>query len=82
MAVECISMAIPLIVLSLFLNSSAVPGSGNDSEQANCFTAIGKFLASLQMTYSQTNQSSILTNIVTGIGAGIYEELIFRLILI
>jgi len=68
MAVECILLAVPLIVLSLFLNSSSVTEN------------------SLSVTTAVNNdkviQQSLLADIVTGMGAGIYEELIFRLILI
>lgn len=60
MAIECTLLAIPLIVLSLFLNSS-------NATQAAAVEAAGQ---------------SLLADIVTGIGAGIYEELVFRLILI
>jgi hypothetical protein len=63
MAVECILLAVPLIVLSLFLNSPTMAGVMGAEEGAGN----GRFL---------------LADIVTGIGAGIYEELVFRLILI
>ena len=69
MAVECILLSAPLIVLSLFLNSST------PTEQITANSA-----AVLQQ--SAQAESSVLANIVTGIGAGIYEELVFRLILI
>ena len=94
MAVECVLLAVPLIVLTLFLTSSR----GAESN-------IGRFENSAIriQTEAPTNYSSVannhlsstsggtdgngpnramLTNIVTGIGAGIYEELVFRLILI
>ncbi|MBN1795291.1 MAG: CPBP family intramembrane metalloprotease [Sedimentisphaerales bacterium] len=61
MAVECILFALPLIVLSIVLNSSS-PAA-----------------AALQ---AGPVQRSVLADIVTGIGAGIYEELVFRLVLI
>ncbi len=63
MAVECILLAVPLIVLSLFLSSPPMAGVAGAGES----TGNGQFL---------------LADIVTGIGAGIYEELVFRLILI
>jgi len=63
MALECIIFAGPLLVLSLFLNSSvevnAAISQGGDGATAH----------------------SLMADIVTGIGAGIYEELVFRLIL-
>lgn len=61
MALECILLAIPLIVLGLLLNRGA-------AESNAVLTAV--------------QNSRLLADIVSGIGAGIYEELIFRLILI
>ena len=83
MAVECVLLAIPLIVLSCFLNSSSavqepLPASGYQNQ----------IISSCQVSQAQAEQpragrrEALLANIVTGIGAGIYEELIFRLILI
>lgn len=73
MVCECILLAVPLIVLSLFLNSSMLP---TDDPAA----------ASLMMTGLQAAggdyESSLLASVITGVGAGIYEELVFRLILI
>ena len=63
MAVECILLAVPLIVLSLFLSSPPMAGVMGAGE-------------------SRGNGQFLLADIVTGIGAGIYEELVFRLILI
>jgi membrane protease YdiL (CAAX protease family) len=71
MTLECILLAIPLIVLSLFLHSSSV--ASNSSWQS--------VPASHSAATAQA-QPSLLADIVTGIGAGIYEELLFRLILI
>jgi membrane protease YdiL (CAAX protease family) len=115
MAVECILLAVPLIVLSMFL-------SGSGQRQSD----IGRFANSaariqtgaVLKCHSVTPVSSVLlprlasrnaeagenrngglptmaeggddggkwqgllANVVTGIGAGIYEELVFRLILI
>jgi membrane protease YdiL (CAAX protease family) len=67
MAVECVLLAVPLIVLSLLLNSSV--------HAQNCASA-------LPVAGNLLKNSPLLANIVTGIGAGIYEELVFRLILI
>lgn len=72
MAIECVLMSAPLIVLSLFLNSSNL-GVG-----AGASAAAAKLAAEADIVIKR----SVLANIVTGIGAGIYEELIFRLILI
>ncbi len=66
MAFECILLAVPLLVLSLFLNSSAP------------MTNAAMFLKGNGAVINR----SLLADVVTGIGAGIYEELIFRLILI
>jgi membrane protease YdiL (CAAX protease family) len=70
MTFECILLAMPLIALSLFLNR--VPAA-NSAIVTSCSTAIEPV---------QQAQPQLLIDIVTGIGAGIYEELIFRLILI
>jgi hypothetical protein len=96
MALECIVLAIPLIVLSLFLITSA--GKKTDTQP---FTNISghniKYEDKLiQCSQKDSNRlqapekkpiesvvkSNIMAEIVTGIGAGIYEELVFRLILI
>jgi len=95
MAVECILLAAPLIVLSLIL--SRPTGQSTDvAEFTDGFTQvrteaglIGSGIAEdgLRLMSAGTNegavrQGSLMASIVTGIGAGIYEELIFRLILI
>ncbi|MFA5554847.1 MAG: CPBP family intramembrane glutamic endopeptidase [Phycisphaerae bacterium] len=73
MHIECILLSIPLIVLSLALNTSA--GSGIPAQADMLMSG---FLGQAEVFV----QHSVLADIVTGIGAGIYEELIFRLILI
>ena len=94
MAVECILLAVPLIVLSLFLNSPARRGgdvawAGGDvvrvqgEAEPGALGPVGVLSASGSEAGSvEPGGRSLLTNIVTGIGAGIYEELVFRLILI
>ena len=94
MAVECILLAVPLIVLSMFLS-----GSGQRQGDIDQFTnrAIRIQTGAALRCYSVTNDGlpaaaegggdggkwqGLLANIVSGIGAGIYEELVFRLILI
>lgn len=67
MAFECILLAIPLLVLSLFLNSSAPATNSAVPLQSGTDALVSR---------------SLLADVVTGVGAGIYEELIFRLILI
>ena len=94
MAVECVLLAVPLIVLTLFLTSSkgAESNIGRFENSAiriqtevptNCSSVANNHLSS---TAGETDRNepnrAMLTNIVTGIGAGIYEELVFRLILI
>ncbi len=95
MAIECSLLAVPLIVLSLLLNSSARPQS-HISRFDNSVTRIqaevvpsrSAILANsleaelIPRSSTEVNAQSLLADVVTGIGAGIYEELIFRLILI
>jgi hypothetical protein len=68
MTIECVILAVPLIVLSLLVNRPAAPPPAT----ANLYPLAAQ---------SQT-APRLLVDIVTGIGAGIYEELVFRLILI
>jgi len=91
MLVECILLAVPLIVFSLFLSSPA-------RQHGRSSMATAPSVAVAAAPVSQTTQpvcapaaatgraapaeQSLLANIITGIGAGIYEELVFRLILI
>jgi hypothetical protein len=89
MAGECIVLAIPLIVLALVLNRAPKPQStaGVFNEITVCST-----IAPLQTDQPSDGNSrqtgtglhcrSVKMDILTGIGAGIYEELIFRLVLI
>lgn len=66
MAGECLLLTVPLIVLSLLLNRE--PAVSNTAALA---------------TGQVAEASNLLwIDVVTGIGAGIYEELVFRLILI
>ncbi len=117
MMIECILLAVPLIVLSLVLSGPAEPKS-NVGPGVSCAPKIqveevfrlwtstssveprtsrsysrvvpscsslisNKFWsATAQAGRNRANGQSLLANIITGIGAGIYEELIFRLILI
>lgn len=91
MTVECILLAVPLIVLSLFL-SRPVQRTGDVAQPAYSTLQTappdGSFagnytlaLAGASAGSSNARGESLLADIVTGIGAGIYEELIFRLIL-
>lgn len=102
MTIECVLLAIPLIVLSLFLNSTTTPRHSriNDvtpttivvqcAAHQNTAPAPAKTkhqqpkapVAAKPKPKPQSSLLAVLTDIVTGIGAGIYEELLFRLILI
>lgn len=93
MVFECVLLAVPLIVLSLMFNSPPV-NSDNSSQlssarpparvvavQAVCVW--GEDPASVgYLAAARPKAHSLMTDIVTGVGAGIYEELVFRLILI
>lgn len=94
MAAECVLLAVPLIVLTLFLNSSHGPQDHNASFSGGWppEQRIGATVCA--STTEQTPSTppggsprraftrSLPADVVTGIGAGIYEELIFRLIMI
>jgi hypothetical protein len=73
MTVECILLALPLLVLSLAMNRPAVP------ETMPTVTPAASFIAG---AVAPSGGGGLWGDIVTGIGAGIYEELVFRLILI
>ena len=94
MSMECILLAVPLIVLTLFMGSSAAQNSNVSRYEPNniqtqivslpvCSSVTSDNLTSLSAEAGEVADSeSLLANIITGIGAGIYEELVFRLILI
>lgn len=94
MGIECVLLAVPLIVLTLFLSTSGGPQTGaaffGDSPPAvqaerapTCSPLADRGPLSLGNEVRRgTSNHPLLANIVTGIGAGIYEELVFRLILI
>ena len=94
MAAECVLLAVPLIVLTLFLNSSSGPQGHSASFDGSwtpeqriyataCISTTGQIPAAPPSAGAhRTLTRSLPADIVTGIGAGIYEELIFRLILI
>ena len=94
MMVECILLAVPLIVLSLFLSGAAdptgkvvEPGYATVHTQAETLAgwpaAVGGATSPMAAVTKdgEPGSKSLLADVVTGIGAGIYEELIFRLIL-
>lgn len=94
MVVECILLAVPLIVLTLFLSSSTesqanMGGYDNGSviTPKGTSPACSPVAAYAPLSLAAGNGSDVtnrnlLANIITGIGAGIYEELVFRLVLI
>ena len=93
MAIECALLAVPLIVLSLFLITNSSVQEQGEVGQFGDIAVVVQADTGLN-TLSGTNdgdaagienggeQDGLLANIVTSIGAGIYEELVFRLILI
>jgi len=94
MAIECALLAVPLIVLAMFLGSWTGPRTdASQIDDAAIRVRIGppqecsslvvcgptKLAASPGVRRSDR---PLLADFVSGIGAGIYEELVFRLILI
>lgn len=96
MIIECVLLAIPLIVLSLMVNRSVSEDKSQYLAANVCnrlsvtaVTAVAAPEVSVDETEATDKASAavvgdkgLMVNIVTGIGAGIYEELVFRLILI
>jgi len=94
MVVECILLAVPLIVLTLFLSSSTASRANMEQDNNNwaitpteplpACSSIASFspLSLSAGNGSEPTNRHLLANIITGIGAGIYEELVFRLVLI
>ena len=91
MFLECVVFAIPLIVLGFVLNNSAAPPLPDSppatqtaivqTSVTSC-SAVSSTVDEQQYHAPATYQRYWLADIITGIGAGIYEELIFRLVLI
>ncbi|MEJ5258960.1 MAG: CPBP family intramembrane glutamic endopeptidase [Anaerohalosphaeraceae bacterium] len=67
MTAECLLLSVPLIVLSLLLNRTA---------------EITSNAAMMLSSVLSLARQELWLQVITGIGAGIYEELVFRLILI
>jgi hypothetical protein len=97
MAVECVLLAIPLVVFSLAFHNvpqinppKAAPSDGNHlyaqvrtvAQSPPSWTQVKSELLSQPVAEEGTKAHSLMANIITGVGAGIYEELVFRLILI
>jgi membrane protease YdiL (CAAX protease family) len=90
MVLECIFLAIPLILLSLFFNS---PGVSSDHLARLDGARPPAVVCAAELPVAPPDGGAavsdggsrmrwLMTDIVTGVGAGIYEELVFRLILI
>ncbi|MHC4362501.1 MAG: CPBP family intramembrane glutamic endopeptidase, partial [Planctomycetota bacterium] len=88
MLVECVLLALPLIVFGLLLNGPAEPQADFDKSTMLfggipvCSSAANEGQSSAVDDNGGGPAIKLLADIVTGIGAGIYEELVFRLILI
>jgi len=95
MTIECIMLAVPLIVFSLLLSGPAQPQGDIVQQQygtaqvqsetilsCSSLAVVGLSPSAEDTNGIIANGKSLLADIVTGIGAGIYEELLFRLILI
>jgi hypothetical protein len=95
MVLECILLAVPLIVLSLFFNSStAAPSKASALDRGPAVICAARVRVEptglpgewgvplAQPAPGAGTPHSLMPSIVTGVGAGIYEELVFRLILI
>ncbi len=97
MTLECILLGIPLIVLSLIFNRTVTyqhhftqPRTAQYRQTCVISDCTVAYVSAQQPRIrvdnkngsSIENKPSLFTEIVTGIGAGIYEELIFRLVLI
>lgn len=87
MIVECTLLAIPLIVLSLFFNGPAPrqkdfvqPDGNSPPAMAQVVQVDTRDGPAIPLAAPRTH--SLMADVVTGVGAGIYEELVFRLILI
>lgn len=92
MTIECILLAVPLIVLTLFISSAGSRYMNHKAQSSSeaqvwslpvCASVENPDMNSSNGNHTNTvTKKNVMANIVTGIGAGIYEELVFRLILI
>lgn len=93
MLFECVFLAVPLILLSLMFNGPAIsPDNLAQSDGAGPPVWVcaaqppvcppGDEGVLVEPPDAGEPRRSLMTDIVTGVGAGIYEELVFRLILI
>jgi hypothetical protein len=93
MTIECVLLAVPLVVLSMVVNrpaaaaalppamqpALAVQAQAEICDQVPLLPGLGAPESAGDLA---AGAGHLLVDIVTGIGAGIYEELVFRLILI
>lgn len=87
MTIECVIWTLPLIVLCLAMNRSAATTTESASlacslQTTACSALTNSDLVAGGINTIQNQSPDLLVGIITGIGAGIYEELIFRLVLI
>lgn len=96
MILECVLLAVPLIVLALLISSAGNhyihknnhSRMSEDIEAQSCSMPVCASVGNYNINSSNSDRRNIavkqplLASIVTGIGAGIYEEFVFRLILI
>ena len=97
MMIECILLAIPLVVFSVVFHSAPQIGpreaagpDGNHlyaqvqtvAQSPPSWAQMRSDLLSQPSAAGGANGHSLMASVVTGVGAGIYEELVFRLILI
>lgn len=82
MAIECVMLAIPLVVLSLVLNQASHMNSFAAVNSAKSDISAIPLAVTFCQAVSDAAGNNFFIDVVTGIGAGIYEELVFRLFLI
>ncbi len=93
MTMECLILTVPLLVFSVFFNRALPEPPPRDGEVAVVMSVNAAAAQSGRAGEEELLQNALteqlpefvgklLMDIVTGIGAGIYEELVFRLILI
>jgi hypothetical protein len=96
MAVECVLLAVPLVVFGLVFHSAprtgpAQPAAPDGARLHAQVQTVAQGPPSWEEVRSgllgrsaapETGGRSLVADIITGVGAGIYEEMVFRLILI
>lgn len=91
MTAECVILAIPLLVLSTVLSGASSAGSqrqlaGEVTTLSACQHPPAEQPALSRLAAGSAEKAApkgaLLVSVVTGVGAGIYEEFLFRLVLI